>query len=381
MCFNADTGKLLWEYRFNIYQSDVPPHRVGWASPAADLETGNIYVFGVNGTLLALSSSGKLIWERSLDEEFDLFTTHGGRTTSPVVDGDLVIVKAASSTWGTQGNRSIRFMAFDKRTGETVWVSTPGGRPFDTDYSQPIVARINGTRLLIAGLGDGGVHAIKVATGEPVWHFLMSKRAINTAPVLNGTTVIVSHGQENLEGNEMGMLAAIDATAKGNIPMNQAKWAVKGFIGEFSSGVVDGDRLLASGQWRQSLRLRCRHRPPALETELWAPCRRLRWYSATAKSTSALRAGNFTSSGRTRIAARCLSDVELPISQQGLFNERVPEPVVASAAISRGRVYFVSSDTLYAIGKKTPVPRSQRVDEAPPPPPGPRPGSRWCPPK
>src|ERR1043165_8571584 len=85
MCFNADTGKLLWEHRFNIYQSDVPPHRVGWASPAADVETGNVYVFGVNGTLLALTKDGKLIWERSLDEEFDLFTTHGGRTTSPVV--------------------------------------------------------------------------------------------------------------------------------------------------------------------------------------------------------------------------------------------------------------------------------------------------------
>ena len=27
MCFNADTGKLLWEHRFNIYLSDVPPHR------------------------------------------------------------------------------------------------------------------------------------------------------------------------------------------------------------------------------------------------------------------------------------------------------------------------------------------------------------------
>ena len=35
MCFDADTGKLLWEYRFNVYLSDVPPHRVGWASPSA----------------------------------------------------------------------------------------------------------------------------------------------------------------------------------------------------------------------------------------------------------------------------------------------------------------------------------------------------------
>ena len=28
LCFNANTGKLLWEYKFNLYQSDVPAHRV-----------------------------------------------------------------------------------------------------------------------------------------------------------------------------------------------------------------------------------------------------------------------------------------------------------------------------------------------------------------
>jgi outer membrane protein assembly factor BamB len=369
LCFNADTGKLLWEHRFNIYQSDVPAHRVGWASPAADPETSNVYVFGVNGTLLALSSGGKLLWERSLDEEFDLFTTHGGRTTSPVVDGSLVIVKAASSTWGTQANRSIRVMAFDKRNGETVWISTPGGRPFDTDYSQPTVARINGTRLLITGLGDGGVHAIKISTGEPVWHFLLSKRAINTAPVLNGTTVLVSHGQENLDGNEMGMLAAIDGTAKGNIAMNQAKWTLKGFIGEFSSGVVDGDRFLqvdnasnlfafdvVTGRqlWKQNLGTVQKASPVFGDGKIYVG----------------------TESGKFYIlrphADKCevLSDVELPINQQGLFNEKVPEPVVASAAISRGRVYFVSSDTLYAIGKKTRAPAQPAVDDAPPPAPG-----------
>src|SRR6185436_17027235 len=36
MALDADTGRLMWEYKFNVFQSDVPPHRVGWASPAAD---------------------------------------------------------------------------------------------------------------------------------------------------------------------------------------------------------------------------------------------------------------------------------------------------------------------------------------------------------
>ena len=36
MCFDADTGKVLWEYRFNIFHTDIPSNRVGWASLAGD---------------------------------------------------------------------------------------------------------------------------------------------------------------------------------------------------------------------------------------------------------------------------------------------------------------------------------------------------------
>ena len=70
------------------------------------------------------------------------------------------------------------------------------------------IATINGTRLLIVGLGDGGIHAIKPQTGEKVWSFVAAKRAINTGVVVSGSTVIISHGDENLTGNEMGMIAA-----------------------------------------------------------------------------------------------------------------------------------------------------------------------------
>ncbi|HZM98378.1 MAG TPA: PQQ-binding-like beta-propeller repeat protein, partial [Pyrinomonadaceae bacterium] len=129
MCFNADTGKLLWEHKFNIYLSDVPPHRVGWASPVGDPSTGNVYVFGVGGNLIGLNRDGKVLWERSLAEDFGLLTTHGGRTVSPIVDGDLVIVSGVTAQWGKHAPAAHRFMAFDKKTGETVYVSAPGGRP------------------------------------------------------------------------------------------------------------------------------------------------------------------------------------------------------------------------------------------------------------
>src|SRR6202022_5210938 len=66
MALDADTGKLIWEYKFNVFQSDVPPHRVGWASPAADPETGHIYAFAVAALATALNKDGNLLWQRRL---------------------------------------------------------------------------------------------------------------------------------------------------------------------------------------------------------------------------------------------------------------------------------------------------------------------------
>ena len=56
MCFNADTGKLLWEHRYNLFTSDVPPHRIAWSSPAVDPATGNVFAISGNGLLMSLST-------------------------------------------------------------------------------------------------------------------------------------------------------------------------------------------------------------------------------------------------------------------------------------------------------------------------------------
>ncbi|HZN12064.1 MAG TPA: PQQ-binding-like beta-propeller repeat protein, partial [Blastocatellia bacterium] len=100
LCLDADTGKRLWEYRFNVYSTDVPPRRIAWSSPAGDPATGNVYAFGATNELVALSNDGKLLWSRSLTDEFGAWTTHGGRTVSPVIEGDLIIVSTVTDGWG-----------------------------------------------------------------------------------------------------------------------------------------------------------------------------------------------------------------------------------------------------------------------------------------
>ena len=140
MCFNADTGKLLWERKYNLFTSDVPPHRIAWAAPAVDPVTGNVYAFSGNGLLMSLSKDGKLLWERSLAEEFGMWTTHGGRVSSPIVDGAQVIVSGLTFSWGQLAGGAHRFLSFDKATGRTNWMSSPEGRPTDTIYANPFVA-------------------------------------------------------------------------------------------------------------------------------------------------------------------------------------------------------------------------------------------------
>lgn len=355
LCLNADTGKLLWEYKFNVFQSDVPPHRVGWASPAADPETGNVYVFGVNNLLTALTKDGKKVWERSITEEFSPFTTHGGRTVSPIVDGNLVIASTPTSTWGTQANRAQRFIALDKRTGDIVWISTPGGRPYDTSYAPMNIVAVNGMRLLVTGGADGAALAMKPQTGEPVWNLVIAKRGLNTGIVVSGKYAILSHSEENLNTNEMGMIAAFDATGKGKLGKESIKWAVKGFMGGFSSPVIDGDRIYQADNSSNLFAF-------DLETgrQLWK-----KNLGTIQKASVVLGDGKIyigSESGKFYIlrphADRCevLSEVELPLSDEGLASQKIPEPVVASAAVARGRVYFVSSDALYAIGpKRTPT--------------------------
>jgi outer membrane protein assembly factor BamB len=348
MCLNADTGKVLWEYAYNLSLSDVPPHRASWASPAIDPETGNVYTFGVAGTLLGFDKDGKVLWERSLTEEMGLVTTHGGRTVSPVIEGDLVIVSGITTGWGEQARAGQRFMAFDKRNGDTFWVSSPGGRPYDTTYSPPLVADVDGTRLLIAGGGDGTVHALKVWTGEPVWRYVVSKRGINTGVALSANSVIVSHSEENLDTSDMGLLAAIDAKSKGEVGKAQIKWSKIGWQGGFSSPLVDGDRLIQVDNGANMYAVDVNTGKVLWQHNL----------GTIQKASPVLADGKIyvgSENGRFWILKAGQEKVEV-LDEDQLGTESNIEQIIASPAVSNGRIYLVTTDNIYCIGKKTAAP-------------------------
>jgi outer membrane protein assembly factor BamB len=348
VALDAETGKVVWDRRFSIYLSDVPQHRSAWASPAVDPATGNIYVFTVGAQLFAVSPDGKILWDRSLPEDYGAVTTHGGRTTSPIIVDDKVILNSLILAWGDLNRPGNRYFAFDKRTGETIWISSPQARHYDTNYSTPIVADIDGTRALIVGGTDGAFHAIKVNTGEPIWRIDVSKRAILNSPLYRDGIAYITHGEENIGTTEMGMIAALDARRRGDLKEDAYKWKTLGFLPTYASPVMDDERLYTvdNSAIVAAFDLKTGKR-------LWE-----RGLGTLQKGSPVLADGKLylgTENGKFFILRPSATAVEV-LDEELLGTTATPEVILASPVVSDGRVYVTSMDAMYAIGKRVAKP-------------------------
>ena len=188
-CFDAETGKKLWQKLYNDFLSDIIYNRYATSSPEIDGETGNVYMQGTQGILAAFSADGRLLWRHSLMEEFGRLTFPNGRTASPAIDGDLLITRGITANWGTQGPAGDRFYAFDKKTGDLVWASSPGGQPRDNSFSHPYFGWYHGQRVFYSAIGDGCVACVNARTGEPLWRVSLFRAGVNA-------TVVVHHDDE-----------------------------------------------------------------------------------------------------------------------------------------------------------------------------------------
>jgi outer membrane protein assembly factor BamB len=244
ICLDARTGKKLWENIFNVYLSDVPAERVGWSAVVADPASSTVFAHGVCGVFTAIDAvTGETKWQRSLHEEFGFLSTYGGRTNVPVVFEDLVIASAVVTGWGDTARPAHRFLGMDKATGEVRWMNGTKELPEDTTYSTPTLAVLDGQAALVFGSSDGSVWNFQPRTGRAVWNFKMSRRGINTPPLVDGDTVYISQSEENLDNTSMGSATAFKGAGSGDITATSALWQRKGVMDGRSMPVVLGDRL------------------------------------------------------------------------------------------------------------------------------------------
>ena len=365
MALDADTGKMVWEYKFNLFQSDVPPHRIGWASPAADPETGNIYALSGGAQVIALeprrqAAVGPIV-RRGVRR------LHDARRPDDVAarrrrPGDRqrrrLELGHGSATARTASSRSTSGPA----TSCTSRTRADG--PYDTAYAAPLIATINGMRLLIAGLGDGGDSRHQAADGREGLELRRREARHQHRRGRQGQHRCSSRtATRTSTGNELGH------------DRGDRRLADRRHQDDEVGGQGDRVRLFVAGDRRQRVCIRsttarrCRRSTSRPASELWTQP-----LGTAQKAPPVLADGKIyvgTDGGKFFIVrpradrAEILSAVELPNSTNSCCgSEGTPEQILAGAAISRGRIFFVSSDAVYAIGsRQATAPTGFAVDE------------------
>ncbi len=248
-CFDAETGKELWNQSYTDFLSDTVYLRYATSSPTIDPETGNVYMQGTQGILAAFTADGALIWKHSMMELYGRLTFPNSRTASPLIDAELVITRGITANWGANGPAADRFYAFDKKTGDLVWTSSPGDRPKDNSFSHPYLSWLGDRRVFYAAAGDGSVVCVNARTGDPLWRVPLFRAGINaTVLVHNNDKVIAIYGTPYEPGQMVALriqdVAPTNATA-GPVVLDRAK--VELWSNELStsttSPILVGDRI------------------------------------------------------------------------------------------------------------------------------------------
>jgi outer membrane protein assembly factor BamB len=184
-CIDArDGSKTHWRYAYETRYVDSYGYNGGPRSSPA-IHGNRVYTNGVEGMVTCLDfESGKLVWQRQVSEEFNAPKGFFGVGTSPVVDGNLLLLNV-----GAPDGAGV--VAFDAETGETAWKTSD----HTASYSTPIAATVHGERLAIFHTGDG-LLVLEPETGAERYSYPFRSRirssAIAATPVLVDDIVFLS---------------------------------------------------------------------------------------------------------------------------------------------------------------------------------------------
>ena len=180
LCLDAATGATRW--RFSARAKFVEPS--GGPGPRATpaVFDGCVYTLGGTGLLHALDgATGAILWRRDLVRDFGGRIPEYGFASSPLIEGDLVIVQP--------GAPEASVAAFDRKDGRRVWATgkDPAG------YSSPVAATIAGRRQIVA-LTGAAVVGIDARHGRILWSHPWTASHNIVTPVVDGDRVFVSSG-------------------------------------------------------------------------------------------------------------------------------------------------------------------------------------------
>ena len=214
--FDHQTGKQIWQQRYRAAYTINPAaqsHGKGPKSTPA-VAGGRVFTLGINGILSAMdAASGKVIWRKTFDAEFDATAPDFGVAMSPLVDGDSVIVHVG-------GNKTGSLMAIAAANGEIRW-QWKGDGPA---YASPVMASFGGTRQVVT-LSRSNVLGLSAADGKLLWQapFTTAYDQNSATPVVVGDLVLYSGIEQPLTAIRIvqtgGRWGAQPAWSSPSVPM------------------------------------------------------------------------------------------------------------------------------------------------------------------
>jgi outer membrane protein assembly factor BamB len=320
--FRASTGERLWQYRAAAagpLPENHEKHNLATPTPVTDGE--RVYAWFGNGQVFALDNSGKLVWTRHLGLEYGSFLNQWGHGSSPVLYNDLLILLADHLP-------NAYLLALDKRTGKQRWKADRAGER--VSHSTPLVIPgPQGDEMIVNS--SARIDAYDPASGKLLWHAGSERQTPIPTPVFHDGLIYMTRGYRNSD------YLAIRPGGRGDVTGSHIVWRGPG-AGSYVPSLVHYQGLLymtnevgvvtcadaATGApvWKHRLGGVFFASPVAGDNKIYM-------VSETGE-TFVLEAGR-----EARVLAR----------------NDLGERLIASPAISNGRLLLRSDRTLFAIGK------------------------------
>lgn len=158
VALSADTGKTLWEHRYDAPFRDGMSLENGPGPHATPVVAGDrVFAAGALGRLQALDKrSGKVAWVRELWADLQGTFVDTGYSSSPLAYGDTIIVPV--------GGPGRAVVAFRQSDGAVVWQK----HDFANSPASPTLIRVGGLDQVVVFMAKL-VAGLDPATGDLLW--------------------------------------------------------------------------------------------------------------------------------------------------------------------------------------------------------------------